>query len=97
MRISTEASWATSTTLDAPLYEADLDTLAAYLVGYTGVDYPRGCDIYVTAPSPEPAPPTDTDADGIPDDVDAFILPRKVQNEGSKTTTTRPRLKHIKI
>ena len=64
--------WATTTVLDAPLYEIDLDTLAVRLVGYTGLDFPRGCDIYVPVVSEAPAPPPDADADGYPDDVDAF-------------------------
>jgi len=70
--------WATATVTNAPLYEIDLATLAASLVGYTGIDYPRGCDIYV-APPPPPAPeepqelpPLDTDGDGYPDEDDAF-------------------------
>ena len=51
---------------DAPLYEIDLDTLAVRLVGYTGLDFPRGCDIYVPVVSEAPAPPPDADADGYP-------------------------------
>jgi len=31
-----------------------------------------------------------------PEDIEAFIRSRKVQNEGSKPNAPRPRLKHIK-
>lgn len=64
--------WATSTVLDAPLYEIDPATLDVDLVGTTGIDYPRGCDVLVAPEASEPAPPLDTDGDGYPDDVDAF-------------------------
>lgn len=32
-----------------------------------------------------------------PDDITAYIHRRKVQNEGRKSVTPRPRLKHIKL
>ena len=64
--------WATSAVLDAPLYEIDPVTLDVDPVGYTGIDYPRGCDILVAPGASEPPSPPDFDGDGFPDDVDAF-------------------------